>query len=81
MPDVQQKPLPPLPERRAWQGNGSVGALPYSRGIFRMEEEDAAYRGLMGWCHVLGIGLNCHKIWLKLVKIKDHFHFCFFHGT
>ena len=42
MPDVQQKPLPHLPERGAWQGRGSVGALSYSRGIFRVEEEDAA---------------------------------------
>jgi len=79
MPDVQQKPLPPLPERRAWQGNGSVGALPYSRGIFRVEEEDAAYRGLMGWCHVLGIGT---KLSQNLVKISENqrsiFYFCFF---
>ena len=46
MPDVQQKPLPSLPESRAWQRNGSVGALPYSRGISGMEEEDAGLKSL-----------------------------------
>jgi len=44
MPDVQQKPLPSLPERRAWQGSQSVGALPYSRGISGVEEKDAGLK-------------------------------------
>jgi len=35
-----------LPERRVWQGGGSAGTLSYSRGIYGVEEENAAWQGL-----------------------------------